>query len=86
MSAGLREGWIHAMDDLMNLAAQPAAWAALATLIVLEVVLGIDNLIFVSILSNKLPEAKGRRRGESASVSPSSCGWSCSRPSPGWSA
>lgn len=54
------------MGDLMILAAQPAAWAALATLIVLEVVLGIDNLIFVSILSNKLPEAqqqKARRLG-----------------------
>ncbi|MBU3971725.1 MAG: TerC family protein [Alphaproteobacteria bacterium] len=33
----------------------PAAWAALITLIVMEVVLGIDNLIFISILSNKLP-------------------------------
>lgn len=34
----------------------PAAWVALVTLIVLEVVLGIDNLIFISILTNKLPE------------------------------
>jgi len=56
----------HEMGDLITLAGQPAAWAALATLIVLEVVLGIDNLIFVSILSNKLPEAqrqKARRIG-----------------------
>ena len=37
------------------LAADPTAWAALLTLIVLEVVLGIDNLIFISILTNKLP-------------------------------
>jgi hypothetical protein len=47
-------------------AADPAAWAALVTLIVMEVVLGIDNLIFISILSNKLPEAsaqKARRIG-----------------------
>ena len=54
------------MGDLLTLAGQPSAWAALATLIVLEVVLGIDNLIFVSILSNKLPEAqrqKARRIG-----------------------
>ena len=36
--------------------ADPAAWAALATLIAMEVVLGIDNLIFISILTNKLPE------------------------------
>ncbi|MBI1622351.1 TerC family protein [Aquamicrobium zhengzhouense] len=34
----------------------PTAWVALLTLIVLEVVLGIDNLIFISILTNKLPE------------------------------
>ena len=40
----------------MVLLIDPAAWAALATLIVMEVVLGIDNLIFISILTNKLPE------------------------------
>ncbi len=45
------------MQDLLVLAAQPAAWVALITLIAMEVVLGIDNLIFISILSNKLPEA-----------------------------
>ena len=45
-------------------------WVALATLVAMEVVLGIDNLIFISILSNKLPEehraqgaAAGHRRG-----------------------
>lgn len=54
------------MDTLMTLAADPAVWAALVTLIVMEVVLGIDNLIFISILSNKLPEhqrTKARRIG-----------------------
>ena len=54
------------MDYLMSLAADPAVWAALATLIAMEVVLGIDNLIFISILTNKLPEhqrARGRRIG-----------------------
>ena len=40
----------------MALLSDPAAWAALLTLVVLEVVLGIDNLIFIAILSNKLPE------------------------------
>jgi predicted tellurium resistance membrane protein TerC len=34
----------------------PTAWVALLTLVVLEIVLGIDNLIFISILTNKLPE------------------------------
>jgi predicted tellurium resistance membrane protein TerC len=52
------------MDDLISLAQQPAAWAALATLVVMEVVLGIDNLIFISILTNKLPikQREGARR------------------------
>ena len=42
--------------DILALLSDPAAWAALLTLVVLEVVLGIDNLIFIAILSNKLPE------------------------------
>ena len=52
--------------DIAALAADPTVWAALVTLIVMEVVLGIDNLIFISILSNKLPEGerqKARRIG-----------------------
>ena len=54
------------MDQILALMNEPAAWAALATLLVMEIVLGIDNLIFISILSNKLPEAqrqKARRIG-----------------------
>jgi predicted tellurium resistance membrane protein TerC len=51
------------MDQVFRLAADPAAWLALATLVVMELVLGIDNLVFVSILSNSLPEAmRGRAR------------------------
>ncbi|SMG51042.1 TerC family protein [Paraburkholderia susongensis] len=49
------------MDYLLALAADPAVWAALLTLIVMEIVLGIDNLIFISILSNKLPPAQRAR-------------------------
>ncbi|ARO55372.1 Membrane protein, TerC family [Methylorubrum extorquens] len=49
------------MDSLFHLAADPTAWAALATLVVMEVVLGIDNLIFISIVTNKLPEAERSR-------------------------
>lgn len=41
---------------MLELFTDPAVWAALATLIVMEVVLGIDNLIFISVLTNKLPE------------------------------
>jgi predicted tellurium resistance membrane protein TerC len=54
------------LENIAVLAADPAAWVALATLIALEVVLGIDNLIFISILTNKLPEgdrARARRIG-----------------------
>ena len=43
------------LDSITPLLSDPAAWAALVTLVVMEVVLGIDNLIFISILSNKLP-------------------------------
>ncbi|PTS83898.1 MULTISPECIES: TerC family protein [unclassified Caulobacter] len=51
------------MNELLQLAADPTVWAALITLIVMEVVLGIDNLIFISILSNKLaPEHRQRVR------------------------
>jgi predicted tellurium resistance membrane protein TerC len=58
-------------DNLATLAADPAAWAALLTLIAMEVVLGIDNLIFISILSNKLPaeyRSKARRIGISVAL------------------
>ena len=49
------------MDYLISLAQQPAAWVALATLIAMEVVLGIDNLVFISILTNKLPVEQQKR-------------------------
>lgn len=59
------------MDQIPALLADPSAWAALITLIVMEVVLGIDNLVFVAILSNKLPEQhrqKARRIGISLAL------------------
>ncbi|MBC8036879.1 MAG: TerC family protein [Rhizobiales bacterium] len=49
----------------------PEGWIALATLVAMEIVLGIDNLIFISILSNKLPEAdraRARRLGIGAAL------------------
>jgi predicted tellurium resistance membrane protein TerC len=58
-------------ENLAVLAADPAVWAALLTLIAMEVVLGIDNLIFISILSNKLPaehRTKARRVGISVAL------------------
>lgn len=42
---------------------QPAAWVGLFTLIVLEIVLGVDNLVFIAILANKVkPEHRDRAR------------------------
>lgn len=52
--------------DILSLLSDPAAWLALLTLIALEVVLGIDNLVFISIISNKLPahqQARARKIG-----------------------
>jgi predicted tellurium resistance membrane protein TerC len=59
------------MSSLPALLTDPGAWIALATLVVLEVVLGIDNLVFVSILSNRLPpeqQSKARRLGISLAL------------------
>jgi predicted tellurium resistance membrane protein TerC len=50
----------------MELFTDPEAWISLITLTVLEIVLGIDNVIFISILSDKLPkhqQDKGRKVG-----------------------
>jgi predicted tellurium resistance membrane protein TerC len=47
--------------DFSPLMSDPAAWAALISLVVMEIVLGIDNLIFISILTNKLPEEQRAR-------------------------
>jgi predicted tellurium resistance membrane protein TerC len=42
----------------MNWIADPQAWIALATLTALEIVLGIDNIIFITILAGRLPAAQ----------------------------
>lgn len=54
------------MDHLIALATDPSAWLALVTLVAMEIVLGIDNLVFIAILSEKLPTveaAKARQIG-----------------------
>lgn len=59
------------MAHLLALAQTPEAWIALITLIVMEIVLGIDNLVFISILTNKLPvdqQSKARRIGISLAL------------------
>ena len=45
----------------MELLTNPDTWIALFTLTVLEIVLGIDNIIFISILAAKLPESQQAR-------------------------
>jgi len=50
----------------MDWITEPQAWVALLTLTFLETVLGIDNIVFVSILTGRLPQeqrARGRRLG-----------------------
>jgi predicted tellurium resistance membrane protein TerC len=42
----------------MDLLTDPQAWIALATLLALEIVLGVDNIVFISILAGKLPVAQ----------------------------
>ena len=57
---------MEVLAGLFDWTSDPTAWVALLTLVVLEVVLGIDNLIFISILTNKLSEsqrARARRLG-----------------------
>src|SRR5215203_4836028 len=46
---------------MLELLTDPQAWIALATLTALELVLGIDNIVFISILVDKLPEAQRSR-------------------------
>lgn len=54
-------------------ASQPSAWIGLLTLVALEIVLGIDNIVFISILAGKLPAAeqpKARKVGLILAVIP----------------
>jgi predicted tellurium resistance membrane protein TerC len=46
---------------MIALLTSPEAWAALLTLTVLEIVLGIDNVIFISVIVSRIPEKQARR-------------------------
>lgn len=46
---------------MMELITSPEAWAALLTLTALEIVLGIDNVIFLSVLVSRIPPAQANR-------------------------
>ena len=43
------------MDNLLQLMSDPNAWVAFLTLSALEIILGIDNIIFISVIANRLP-------------------------------
>ena len=56
------------MEFLMD----PSIWVGLATLVVLEIVLGIDNLVFIAILADKLPP---KQRDKARLIGLSMRGW-----------
>ena len=60
----------------MSWITSPEAWIALASLTLLEIVLGIDNIIFISILADRLPEDqrhKARQIGLMLAMGPGFC-------------
>ena len=46
---------------MLNLLADPNVWVAFATLTIMEIVLGIDNIVFISVLVSKLPKEQADR-------------------------
>src|SRR5215213_6735873 len=56
---------------MLELLTDPEAWISFATLVVLEIVLGIDNIVFIAIVSQALPkdrQAAARRVGLSVAI------------------
>lgn len=49
------------LEDMFDWISNPNAWAALLTLTAMEIVLGIDNIVFISILAGRLPAAEQNR-------------------------
>jgi predicted tellurium resistance membrane protein TerC len=70
----------------MELLLDPQAWIAFLTLTMLELVLGIDNIIFISILVDRLPSARREFARRLGLFSRCSCASRCCSPSPGSSA
>lgn len=52
----------------MEILLDPSIWIGLLTLVILEIVLGIDNLVFIAILADKLP-SKQRDKARVAGLS-----------------
>ena len=64
---------LHSLSGAFAWTSSAEGWIALLTLTALEIVLGIDNIIFISILAGKLPRAQQRERARN-----SACRWRCS--------
>lgn len=47
--------------DVIGLLSDPHIWGALVSLTALEIVLGIDNVVFISILVSRLPEQQAKK-------------------------
>ena len=60
---------------MMELLTAPEVWMAFFALVTMEIVLGIDNLLFISIASAKLPEAQQGTARRSALAWRWSFGW-----------
>ena len=58
--AAWRGGLKAAVHSLFDWIGQPSGWLALLTLTAMEIVLGIDNVLFLSLISSKLPARKAR--------------------------
>src|SRR5205807_2699817 len=56
-----RDMLAFSLTGLTALAVDPVVWASLAALIAMEIVLGIDNLLFISIVTNRLPVERRER-------------------------
>lgn len=56
------------MSEILHTFALPGAWIALLTLVFLEIVLGIDNIVFLSVMTSKLPK-KQQPRGRIVGLS-----------------
>ena len=50
-----------AIADWFDWVTEPESWIAFATLLAIEIVLGIDNVVFISILADKLPRSQAHR-------------------------
>ncbi len=49
------------VEGMIELFTSPETWAALITLIALEIILGIDNVIFISVLVSRIPQHQAKR-------------------------